>query len=109
MERNHQKFQSSQSERQHWPVCLTLVGAVTNMNPLPSISLSHRGGRTLWDQNFREWTSGIPLTLSAADMGYFAQALWNDTHILSKLLLMDYSLLVIVSPGLSPRQSVSAC
>jgi len=48
----------------------------------------------LWDQNFREWTDGKPLCLRASDLQYLEAAVWNDTHMLSRQALVDYSLLL---------------
>eukprot|EP00397_Hematodinium_sp_SG-2012_P001259 GEMP01001260.1.p1 GENE.GEMP01001260.1~~GEMP01001260.1.p1 ORF type:complete len:1730 (+),score=451.55 GEMP01001260.1:92-5281(+) len=75
----------------------------TRSNTVQTRTITLSSARTLWDQNFREWTCGMPLVLSKSDMDYFEKALWNDTYILSKWWLMDYSLLMIVSPGISPR------
>ncbi|KAF4670640.1 1-phosphatidylinositol-3-phosphate 5-kinase [Perkinsus chesapeaki] len=50
----------------------------------------------LWDQNFREWTRGLPLTLSPEDYLYLDSAAKNDTHFLSKLYIVDYSLLLMI-------------
>jgi len=49
----------------------------------------------LWDQNFREWTEGKPLCLVARDLKYLEAAVWNDTLMLSRQELMDYSLLLV--------------
>ncbi|KAF4664474.1 1-phosphatidylinositol-3-phosphate 5-kinase [Perkinsus olseni] len=50
----------------------------------------------LWDQNFREWTRGLPLTLSPEDYLYLDSAVRNDTYFLSKLYIVDYSLLLML-------------
>ncbi len=39
---------------------------------------------TLWDQNFREWTQGMPLCLKKRDMDYLTAAIWNDSLFLSR-------------------------
>eukprot|EP00929_Paragymnodinium_shiwhaense_P090832 TRINITY_DN50929_c0_g1_i1.p1 TRINITY_DN50929_c0_g1~~TRINITY_DN50929_c0_g1_i1.p1 ORF type:complete len:2238 (+),score=517.31 TRINITY_DN50929_c0_g1_i1:133-6846(+) len=48
----------------------------------------------LWDANFCEWRDGKPLCLPASDLQYLEAALWNDTQLLSKYSLVDYSLLL---------------
>lgn len=53
------------------------------------------GNMVLWDQNFREWTEGKPLCLVARDLKYLEAAVWNDTLMLSRQELMDYSLLLV--------------
>jgi len=52
------------------------------------------GRPVLWDQNFREWTEGKPLCLVPRDLKYLEAAVCNDTLLLSKLSLVDYSLLL---------------
>eukprot|EP00931_Biecheleriopsis_adriatica_P074690 TRINITY_DN48697_c0_g1_i1.p1 TRINITY_DN48697_c0_g1~~TRINITY_DN48697_c0_g1_i1.p1 ORF type:complete len:1993 (+),score=289.05 TRINITY_DN48697_c0_g1_i1:23-5980(+) len=53
----------------------------------------------LWDQNFREWTEGKPLCMVASDLRYVEAAVFNDTQLLSKQCLMDYSLLLAAVPA----------
>merc|ERR1711959_869949 len=53
----------------------------------------------LWDQNFREWTEGKPLTLAPQDLKYLEAAVWNDTLLLSGQSLVDYSLLLAAAPA----------
>ncbi|KAF8821601.1 phosphatidylinositol-4-phosphate 5-Kinase [Cardiosporidium cionae] len=51
----------------------------------------------LWDQNFREYTRGFPLfLLTSADKQYLNQAIYNDTTFLSRLAIVDYSLLLMI-------------
>lgn len=52
----------------------------------------------LWDQNFREWTQGMPLCLPMRDLRYLEAAVWNDTLLLKKQALVDYSLLLAAAP-----------
>ncbi|CAE8606491.1 unnamed protein product, partial [Polarella glacialis] len=52
----------------------------------------------LWDQNFREWTEGKPLCMVTRDLRYLEAAIFNDTLVLSKQCLMDYSLLLAAVP-----------
>jgi len=51
----------------------------------------------LWDQNFREYTKGFPLALPLRDMRTIESAIFNDTLLLSKLDVVDYSLLLLVN------------
>lgn len=50
----------------------------------------------LWDQNFREFSRGFPLTLQTAEHRWLMQALFFDAEFLLKLQVVDYSLLVVV-------------
>lgn len=38
------------------------------------------GGKTLWDQNFREWARGMPICLPKRHYDYVQIALANDTR-----------------------------
>ncbi|CAD7961524.1 unnamed protein product [Amoebophrya sp. A25] len=69
-----------------------MISALSETNPQPS----KPRGRTLWDQNFREWIKGMPICLRKHDMDYLQRALWNDTWFLLKMQLMDYSLLLLI-------------
>ncbi|CAD7969258.1 unnamed protein product [Amoebophrya sp. A120] len=55
--------------------------------------------RTLWDQNFREWAQGMPLSVSKEDLDFLRTAIWNDTFFLLKMKLMDYSVLLLITEG----------
>jgi len=54
-------------------------------------------GQTALDKEFREWTKGKPLGLPPADLMYLEAAIWNDTILLNKQQLVDYSLLIAVA------------
>lgn len=51
----------------------------------------------LWDQNFREYSRGLPLTLAGDDFSILRMAIINDTLLLSNLEVVDYSLLVMIN------------
>lgn len=77
-------------------------GSVNSDEPGPSCEVSdlpHAPDVVLWDQNFHEWTRGLPLTLSADDYLYLQSAVSNDTYFLSKLYIVDYSLLLMIHRG----------
>lgn len=66
----------------------------TNAEPAEDTSKT-----VLWDQNFREWTQGRPLSLRPHDLQYLQASITNDTLLLSNQSLVDYSLLLAVAPG----------
>eukprot|EP00923_Selenidium_pygospionis_P011288 GHVN01019552.1.p1 GENE.GHVN01019552.1~~GHVN01019552.1.p1 ORF type:complete len:634 (-),score=31.04 GHVN01019552.1:158-2059(-) len=60
----------------------------------PEISLE---APVLWDQNFREYTNGLPITLQRDESHVLEVAIQNDTLLLSHLGVVDYSLLVFLN------------
>eukprot|EP00927_Polykrikos_kofoidii_P039146 TRINITY_DN33580_c0_g1_i1.p1 TRINITY_DN33580_c0_g1~~TRINITY_DN33580_c0_g1_i1.p1 ORF type:complete len:742 (-),score=104.01 TRINITY_DN33580_c0_g1_i1:21-1955(-) len=80
-------------------VASSTEGSQPPIAPLDSAETSASRTKTvLWDQNFREWTDGKPLCLASQDLQYLEAAVWNDTQLLSKHCLMDYSLLLASVP-----------
>ena len=86
----------------------------TTENPPPEVLAFDLKGRksresenpsrdqVLLDQNFREWSKGHPLSLPHSQWLYFQTAIFNDTLFLSKLSIIDYSLLLLVVKSKSP-------
>jgi len=70
------------------------------ISPTRSTYESNTTRAVLWDQNFREWTEGKPLSLVSRDLKYLEAAIKNDTQLLSgsHLSLLDYSLLLAAAP-----------
>ncbi|CAG9463493.1 unnamed protein product [Pedinophyceae sp. YPF-701] len=58
-----------------------------------------RGPAVLWDQNLLETLPGEQIWVDAASWARARRALWEDTSFLSKLSVMDYSLLAGVDPA----------
>ncbi len=54
--------------------------------------------KVLLDTNFQEDFNGEPIAVSSATKIYIEAALNNDSLMLSKVNVMDYSLLIILNP-----------
>ncbi|RKP20389.1 SAICAR synthase-like protein [Rozella allomycis CSF55] len=75
----------------HYDHIFDLKGSLRNRNVQPT------AGSVLQDENFIEFISQKPLYLKESSKLHLQAAIWNDTLFLSKLDVMDYSLIVAIN------------
>ena len=62
------------------------------------VKKSEKKQYTKMDKNFLEDFHGLPITISKASKKLLDMSIWNDTLFLAKQNIVDYSILLIISP-----------
>uniref|UniRef100_A0A0G4GEM8 PIPK domain-containing protein n=1 Tax=Chromera velia CCMP2878 TaxID=1169474 RepID=A0A0G4GEM8_9ALVE len=100
-----QSSSSSNAQQHHSAKQAAAVAAASSSSPQPPSTSQAANNQqqqqqqqqpVLWDQNFREYTKGYPMQVRLQDMRSIESGIYNDTLLLSKLEVVDYSLLLLV-------------